>query len=164
MHDKIMKLLRLAESQNDNEAISAFRHARIIMNKSGIDWTNLAQDNSAKYDLIKLMQQKLQLQKEVYDLQDKITLYKKELEKVERSYFSKKEVDQGYSEKSDISKYDIDEAFKKIFDSMNRYGPKKNDFLKSLKDQWDEKGWLSPKQVSRLRENFVRYTGFEPAW
>lgn len=165
MNDKILKLLRLADSPNDYEAISAYRHARALMQKDNIDWSSLAHNNvQVKTDVIKLMQQKLQLQKEVYDLQDQLQKYTFDLEAAKKKHRTKVEMSQGYSDKTHVAKRDIDEAFTKIFESMNRFGPKKNDFIESLKSQWDEKGWLSPKQVSKLRENFVRYTGFEPAW
>ncbi|NBP28693.1 MAG: DUF2786 domain-containing protein [Flavobacteriia bacterium] len=165
MNDKIIKLLRLADSPNDHEALSAYRHARALMQKENIDWTSFSYNTAqVKTDLIKLMQQKLQLQKEVYDLQDQLQKYTYDLESAKKRYKTDKEVNQGYSDKSHVAKRDIDEAFEKIFDSLNRFGPKKNEFIESLKDQWDEKGWLSPKQVAKLRENFIRYTGFEPAW
>jgi predicted nucleic acid-binding Zn-ribbon protein len=165
MNDKIIKLLRLADSPNNHEAISAYRHARALMQKENIDWSSFSYDSSkVKSDLVKLMQQKLQLQKEVYDLQDQITRFKFDLDNLKKRHRTEHEVKQGYSDKTHVAKRDIDDAFSKIFDALNRFGPKKNDFIQSLKDQWDEKGWLSPKQVSCLRENFTKFTGFEPAW
>lgn len=165
MNDRIIKLLRLADSPNSHEAISAFRHARALMHKENIDWTSFSNNSSQlKLDLTKLMQQKLQLQKEVYDLQDQIQRYKFDLDSLKKRHRTEYEVKQGYSDKTHVSKKDIDEAFTKIFDVLNRFGSKKNDFIQSLKDQWDEKGWLSPKQVSCLRDNFMKFTGVEPAW
>ena len=110
------------------------------------------------------MRLKLQLQQEVYELQDQLAKYKYDLDTAKKTYKTNLEVNEGYSDKSHVDKRDIDEAFDKIFNSMNRFGSRKNAFLESLHDQWTNKGWLSPKQVAKLRESFIRYTGFEPAW
>lgn len=169
--DKIIKLLHLAESPNDNEALVAFRTARKIMSANGLEWKSFLNTydknllDETKHELTKLMRIKLQLQQECYAIQDQITkheVYLRELS--QKVIITENEKDGFSSSKHNPSTADINEAFEKIFDAIYRFSPKKNDFIESLKSQWLEKKWLSPKQISCLRDNFIKYTGFEPAW
>jgi hypothetical protein len=172
VQDKVIKLLHLAESPNDNEAILAFRTARKIMRSSGIEWKGFltaSQDDpllhNTKLELTRLMKMKLQLQQECYAIKDEITkneVYLRELTK--KVVVAENEKEGYFFKRHTPSESDIDEAFQKIFDAIYRFSSKKNEFLESLRSQWLEKKWLSPKQISCLRDNFIKYTGFEPAW
>lgn len=171
MNDKIIKLLSLADSPNDHEALLAFRNARRMMKSSNLDWSNIFSSQSrhahdhTHADVVKLMKLKLQLQQELYKIQDQITAHEVYLRTLEKKVAYAENEQEGYSAKRhNPDPADIDEAFDKIFYALSNYPGKKNDFIESLKQQWKEKKWLSPKQILCLRENFVRFLGFEPAW
>lgn len=171
MNDKIIKLLSLADSPNDHEALLAFRSARKMMRSSNLDWNGIITTQSkqthdhVQADVVKLMKIKLQLQQECYAIQDEIATHEKYLAGLKKKVSVAEGENEGYSAtKHTPEAYDVDDAFKKIFNALESFGGKKNEFLESLRDQWKEKKWLSPKQISCLRENFVRYMGFEPAW
>ncbi len=169
--DKVIKLLHLAESPNDNEALVAFRTARKLMRSNGIEWKSFLANHDesllshTKHELTRLMKMKLQLQQECYAIQDEITKNEIYLRELTQKVIIAENEKEGYSFKRHTpSASDIDEAFEKIFNAIYRFSSKKNEFIESLKSQWVEKKWLSPKQISCLRDNFIKYTGFEPAW
>lgn len=170
MNDKIIKLLALADSSNDNEALVAFRTARKIMQTNNMDWSSVFRQKRTEYEtsfaeVTKLMKMKLQLQQECYAIQDEISKHESYLQLLKKKVSVAEGEKEGFAEsKYSPSPGDIDDAFEKIFYAIGSYSNKKNEFLESLRFQWKEKKWLSPKQISCLRENFVRYMGFEPAW
>lgn len=50
---------------------------------------------------------------------------------------------------------DFDAAVDRLFEDVAR-ADANSDFVDSLKEQWDRRRWLSPKQVKALRENVQR--------
>jgi hypothetical protein len=150
--DLLKKIMDRTRSESDYEALASLRAANRLIEKNGVSWERFF-ERSVR---VEVEQDPERSSNETrYDGRDLGGAHPPA-----SSPFQPRAQDRG-KRYEDTQTYDRDHGHAKgsVADEIESYFRAidarniKSDFIESLRGQWHEKGWLSPKQVAKLSDH-----------
>ncbi len=138
--ERLKKIMDRTRSENDHEALASLRAANRIIEASGVSWERFFE---------KMVRIEVEENPETVEEHQRTMPAGRQQHEVEENperATSRNAVTRDHGAES--VKNRIEAAFRAI-DARGRA----SSFVESLRTQWDEKGFLSPKQVKALEDN-----------